>query len=375
MPVLTPNPTKTRSRRLNQVIRATLFVALTVALCALFRFLLVDDVHSYTRVTLQEFYAQEGQIDTLFLGSSHCYRAFDPAQIDAELDTHSFNLGSSQQLPDGSYYLLREAAERNPLKTVYLEVFFAGYNQKASSDIPLACYLMTDYMKPTSHNRYEWLWNMGGAAAMADLIFPARHSIAEPQELPALWKAKLTDGYEVGNYTYLTYPGEEEYRGRGYVYTYGVGGAPYDPILHLNEEKPLSDYGWDCLNQIAAYCREQQIELVLVMAPLPNAFAAHTTAYQSYVETLRNFAESHDVEYWDFTLYRNTALLDMQPEDFSDAHHLNGSGAQKFGAAFCQTVRDRAAGRASEDLFFDTLEEKLTTAPDGTWAAAGEENA
>ena len=31
-------------------------------------FFLVDDIHAYTRYMLGEFYAQEGQIDTLFLG-------------------------------------------------------------------------------------------------------------------------------------------------------------------------------------------------------------------------------------------------------------------------------------------------------------------
>ena len=49
-----------------------LFLVLTAVLLVAARFLLVDDVHSYSRVMLQELYAQAGQIDTLFLGSSHC---------------------------------------------------------------------------------------------------------------------------------------------------------------------------------------------------------------------------------------------------------------------------------------------------------------
>ena len=45
-----------------------LFLILTAALLKAVDFLLVDDVHSYSRVMLQELYAQSGQIDTLFLG-------------------------------------------------------------------------------------------------------------------------------------------------------------------------------------------------------------------------------------------------------------------------------------------------------------------
>ena len=86
---------------LQKAAAAALFVLLTAALLAAADFLLVDDIHSYSRVMLQELYADAGNIDTLFLGSSHCYRSVDPAQVDAALGTHSFNAGSSQQLPDG----------------------------------------------------------------------------------------------------------------------------------------------------------------------------------------------------------------------------------------------------------------------------------
>ena len=83
---------------LQKAAAAALFVLLTAALLAAADFLLVDDVHSYSRVMLQELYADAGNIDTLFLGSSHCYRSVDPAQVDAALDTHSFNAATAGRL-------------------------------------------------------------------------------------------------------------------------------------------------------------------------------------------------------------------------------------------------------------------------------------
>lgn len=127
-----------------------LFAAITAALCLLLNFLLVDDLHAYSRVTLGEYYAQADAVDTVFVGSSHSYRSFDPDTIDPILGSHSFNLGTSQQQPDGSYWLIREAAANSPLKTVYLETFYTGYNQQKSSNVPLACYLITDYMRASS---------------------------------------------------------------------------------------------------------------------------------------------------------------------------------------------------------------------------------
>ena len=141
-------------RKLSAVL---LFAALTLAVLAAANFLLVDDVHSYSRAMLQELYADAGKIDTLFLGSSHCYRSVDPDAVDAALGTYSFNAGSSQQLPDGSYYMLREAAAQNQLKTVYLEMFYTGYNQSASKNVPLACPTTCGGIRPTATpTRPKW---------------------------------------------------------------------------------------------------------------------------------------------------------------------------------------------------------------------------
>ena len=346
---------------------AALFALLTAALLAAARFLLVDDVHSYSRVMLQELYAQEGQIDTLFLGSSHCYRSVDPAMVDEALGTHSFNAGSSQQLPDGSYYMLREAAAANPLKTVYLEVFYTGYNQSASRDVPLACYLLADHMRWDSPNRYQYLWEMGGLAAMADLALPARHAMAAPAKLPALWQAKLTDGYQPGNYACVTYPEEGEYyRGNGFVYTEGVAQDGFATLQDVDPQRPLSDFGRTYLTRIAEFCRQENIRLVLFTAPLPSAYLANTANYQAYVDAMRAFAAQYGTVYWDFSLYRDRHGFRLSPAEFSDAHHLNGTGAEKFTAILCEVIARDAAGEDTRDLFCETVEEELANHADNT---------
>ncbi len=346
---------------------AALFVLLTAALLAAADFLLVDDVHSYSRRMLQELYADAGNIDTLFLGSSHCYRSVDPAAVDAALGTHSFNAGSSQQLPDGSYYMLKEAAAQNDLKTVYLEMFYTGYNESASANVPLACYLLVDHMNALSPNRYEYLWEMGGPAGIADLLLPARHGVASPSAMPALWKAKLTDGYTAGDYRYLTYPDSgEEYRGRGFVYTTGVPQNGFGTLLNIDPDAPLSDFGWEYVNKIADFCRENDIRLVLFTAPLPSAYLYNTQNYQAYVDALLQFASENGLAYWDFSLYKDPGVLNLGPGEFSDAHHLNGAGAERFTAVLCDTIARDAAGENVSELFYDDVEQKLTERPDNT---------
>ncbi len=357
-----------RKAALRKIAAVLLFVLLTALLLGAANFLFVDDVHSYSRVMLQELYAQAGQIDTLFLGSSHCYRSVDPKTVDDALGTHSFNAGSSQQLPDGSYYMLREAAEQNPLKTVYLEMFYTGYNQSASSDVPLACYLLTDHMRWDSPWRYRYLWEMGGLAAFADLVLPARHGTASLQNLPSLWRAKLTGGYDLDDYASVTYPEEgEAYRGNGFVYTEGTARDGFATLLDVDPERPLSDFGWANLARITEFCRQEGIRLVLFTAPLPSAYVANTENYQAYVDAVRAYAAENGLQYWDFSLYRSQGdMKHMGAGEYSDAHHLNGAGAEIFTAELCEVIARDAAGEDVSALFCDTVEEKLTDYADNT---------
>lgn len=63
---------------LQKAAATALFVLLTAALLAAADFLLVDDVHSYSRVMLQELYADAGNIDTLFWARPTATAALTP---------------------------------------------------------------------------------------------------------------------------------------------------------------------------------------------------------------------------------------------------------------------------------------------------------
>ena len=226
-------------------------------------------------------------------------------------------------------------------------------------------------MRWNSPNRYAYQAEMGGMAAFADLLLPARHGVAEPQEMPALWRAKLTDGYTLGNYSYLTYADEgESYRGRGFVYTSGAPENAFHTLLDVAPEAPLSDFGWEYLRKTAEFCQENGINLVLFTAPLPSAYLYNTTNYQAYVDALRDFAAENSTVYWDFSLYKDVDTLNLLVGDFSDAHHLNGQGAEKFTAVLCDTIARENAGEDVSTLFYDTVEEKLELTPDQSIAMA-----
>lgn len=136
--------------------------------------------------------------------------------------------------------------------------------------------------------------------------------------------------------------------------------------MHVDASAPISPFGRANLTRIAEFCKKQNIRLVLVTAPLPSAYVQDTQNYQAYVDAMRSFAAANGTQYWDFSLFKDTDLLPIGFDDFSDMHHLNGQGAETFSKAFATVAARSAAGEDVSSLFYDTVAEKLATSPDST---------
>ena len=80
-----------------------LFAALTLAVLAAANFCWWTMYTPTPARCCRELYADAGKIDTLFWGRPTVTAVSTPMPMDAALGTYSFNAGSSQQLPDGSY--------------------------------------------------------------------------------------------------------------------------------------------------------------------------------------------------------------------------------------------------------------------------------
>ena len=72
------------------IIGIILIVCILIEGC---NYLVVDDTNSYTRLTLHELYENDENIQTLFLGTSHCFRAYDPDLYEQLTGESAFNLG------------------------------------------------------------------------------------------------------------------------------------------------------------------------------------------------------------------------------------------------------------------------------------------
>lgn len=331
---------KRMSRKKNiQLLRflgmAFLVAALTGGLVKLCNYLLIDDSESYTRLTMHELYETEENIDTLFLGSSHCFRAYDPELYTELTGKSSFNLGSSSQHFDTSYYLLREAAKYHDLQTVYLDMHYKFlFIDKKYRDLVQAN-IISDYMKP-SLNKLEFLTQTSEAKHLTNRMLPFRREWQKLADLPYIkyvFTKKQAASYR--NYEPVTVEQEKEYyKGRGFVYSEGQLDADaitwWDKFPSAAEEMVSSvTFTLSYIEKIVTFCEEEDIQLVFVTAPSCEEYLEAVSPYDAAYGYIKNLADQYDVPYLDFNLCKKE-VLDLGEESFLDIDHLNGRGAERI---------------------------------------------
>lgn len=317
-------------------------------------FCFVGDVHSYTRIMMDELY-EDDYITLFFLGTSHMYYSLDINNIEKETGLNAFCAGSARQQMIDSYYLLREANEKNGVKMVFLDVIYTI--QQSDENEEVKTYFITDYMR-AGRNKYVYLWDSIGVNGFLNDIFPVMHRAYFSLETV---KEHFTKEYKNNSYEYVTYK-DEGYGGQGFAWsckTISEGTEFKDPVV-IDKDKVLSDFSLEYLYKIIEYCQENGIKLILIDPPIPDATLVAAENFQAYIDAIRKIADDNGLEYLEFNLIRED-ILSLEATDFQDNIHLNRVGAEKFTNIFCRMLNSEITSP-----FYDTFNEKLEYNRDNT---------
>lgn len=313
--------------------------AVIVLLCSLIRlcnYLLMDDSQSYTRLTMHELYerADAGEeIDTLFLGSSHCYRAYDPVLYEELTGKTAYNLGSSAQNYDTSYYLLREAASLYNLQTVYLDMHYKFLFMDPEDRDLVQANIISDYMRP-SLNKLSFLLTTTEAKNYTNRFFPFRRNWQELGNVAYVKEnlaKKQTGSYR--EYEPVTVE-SDRYAGRGFVWSdarLDAGAITWwDNFGKVAEDLELDTaYPVSYIERIVNFCEEKGIRLVFVTAPSLDQYLEAIGPYDPAHTFVQELADRYGAEYLDFNLAKRE-YLDLTADEYIDVDHLNGAGAEKL---------------------------------------------
>lgn len=258
--------------------------------------------HMYTR--LNEAKNFKGELDVLFLGSSHSYRGFDTRNFN---DLKTFNLGSSAQTPIQTNVLLDRYLDKLNPKMIVYEVYpntFTSDGVESSLDI-----IAND---KNDLNSLEMAFEINHIKVYNTLIygffrdaFELNKSFSEPIK-------KGEDTYIPGGFVqrkityfkHIDYPEKDEWK--------------------LNEEQIK------VFESIVKRIKDKKIKLMLVYAPITSSYyKSHTN--NAYFD---KFIISHHAEYYNF----NTMLTLNDSLHFYDSNHLNQNGVREFNKKLLELI-------------------------------------
>ncbi len=321
------------------------------------------DNDAHYRILWHHFYEDEGKIDNLYMGSSHVYYALDPRILDELTGEYNFNLASPSQPLNGSYYLLREAEQRNDLSHVYLEMYYLS----TANDDRLLMYQRnwsnTDYMK-MSINKIAYMRSIGGMNRFVNVILP----FSRYRKYLGDWdyvKEGLNEKKEEQDY--YSEPYEIENRGEGereVIYGQGFRESTivfkeYQKLYKQNEDLSeffISEKNEKYCRMIIEYCQRKGLPITLFASPMTDLRLIGTTDYDKYVNEIRKLAREYGVAFYDFNLAREE-YLPLQDSSFRDDHHLNKCGAEVFTPFFYKVVSGGEADYST--YFYDSYKDKL----------------
>lgn len=310
---------------------------------------------------MHEMHNQKNNIDVLFLGSSHTYRSLDTSVTDRIFRANTFNAGSSGQSPDGSYTLLREAARKNKIKKVYMEMYFHVMGETYNDRTELtSTYIISDYLDP-SFLKLNYILNASSDKYWMNGLVPGRRywkDIFSHMYISNILTSKSKDNYI--NYAYPAFD-DEWYAGKGYVANLsrveneGFSGQNLPPI----KENEFSDDDKKYLTKIIKFCNNNNIQLTLFSSPIPNYTLVSVGNYDDYISQVKNFADQYGVEYYDFNLLKES-YFSGAGDLFKDNDHLNEYGAEKFSKIFSEFF----SGEIPEErLFYQSYSQKVRENP------------
>ncbi|MBR4909229.1 MAG: hypothetical protein IKZ43_09500 [Acidaminococcaceae bacterium] len=338
-------------------------------------YILVDDTKSFTRIMFHQMYYSPKNIDIVFLGSSHVYRALIPEITDKVFGKYTFNAGTSSQALDGSFALLQEICACHKPEQVYLELYYAIADAEEYKDREqmVATYIVSDYMRP-SFRKFEYLVNASADSHYVNSFIPARrnwHTLFQPKYIYNLIKKKQSEDYK--NYRWVK-DNKEYYVDRGFVANDEVVDPDeyWNKLAYGNIEKAVkltekNDW-YRSLKNIITYCKKNNIKLTLFVVPEPEWTLVGKGNYQKYHDMVQTIADSNEIGFYDFNFCKSQFFDTRDYKLFKDEHHLNTVGAKEFSKLFSRFFTGQLSREA---LFYSSFAEKLAEEKPTVYGFAG----
>lgn len=252
-------------------------------------------------------------VSTIILGNSHTFDGIQPLLMDS-----AFNLSNSAQGLEYDRYLLKFAYEKcTNLKTVILSLDYMNLfmvSPEDAEDHRLVYY--TIYLGYDKHSR---LSKYGYELFTKDIMIDKIKTYVNSKLNGKIYETCDTLGSSTANHISLF---EEGNLGSKYM-------DMMMPLWHDVNDYIAINYCVAKLEEIAAFCQEKQLRLILVNLPFYHILneQAHTSRLTSLDSVANMLKHKYNIEYYDYRTDKNYSHTDSL---FINCDHLSDIGAKKF---------------------------------------------
>ncbi|CAG5079749.1 hypothetical protein [Parvicella tangerina] len=242
--------------------------------------------------------------DIVFVGSSRCYRHYNPDYF-GKGKLNNWNLGTSAQIMRNSKLVIEGYLTKENCKLIVLDLFPAAFNTpglESSAD------LITNASK--NNVAFQVAWGMKDSRAL-NLMVNRYLTLSNPPSFQ-----------------------NEDYVGKGFC-------AHYDTIKKnasfqtdkMIQELEINEEQLKVLLDIIKYCKQEEVKLALVISPSSNYF--HEQTYLEFLDVILPIVEAYDIPFFDYA--KNHSL--KTTEHFYDDSHMNIEGVKIFNERFYQDLK------------------------------------
>ena len=303
-----------------------------------------------------------GKIDFIVVGASHGLTAFEPRTLDEELGSVSYNLCGSQMPIYNRSYMLRKEMDRNPVKTVVLEIAYdALFRQQTSDHEDGDSITLLRLHSPAEEFKYLTTY----VSADDWLNIYCRHMNSALQ----YWKDMLF-GEETNHI---------DHSAKGYHKRASIDiTIPDEQIVTMyGQSEKMEPFREDNVSQfyeLIETCKQAGCRVVVVSTPLSNKMVWEAKDLDLFKDRIDEICENADVPYYNFDLLKGKDQILNDAVSYSDDVHMSYDGAIAFSRAFCDCMKEIDAGADLEELFYSDYAEAKEHSPYMDYYRAHTEN-
>lgn len=281
-----------------------------------------------------------GKLDTLVIGSSHALRSIKPTVLNEKLNTKAYNLSSPLMSMYGRYVMLEKEINRNPIKTVYLEI---SYNALTLDRKTLG--LEGDlYVLGRFDNVFE------------------RINFFTNAFTPDEYKKVLSDVIVRSKNSLFTHNTIKQYE------TFGYLPMPSNNQLLSDETKEkikntklldtkIKEESLNYFDKIIKLCKRNNIRVILVVTPVTEKMILEYNNLDDIFSQYIDLAKEYNCEYYDFNLDKNRVKLYSEETSFYDDTHMSDSGAEVFSNRLTEIIKKVDKKKDITNEFYNSYSE------------------